>query len=195
MRHVGLNRLVEREARAPAEGLAPHRTVVEIAHGAVDPVTGIGVKDQLALDPELLDHLRGDGLGQLVGAVYRPELRHHQVRLHVVKPPGADGAQLMDADDPAAHPPIEHLALTSMLSFHLLQNVLIADWAPPLLILGLLTPMVLAVDRLGLAGDQPVEWRQTRVRADRFSVTASFSTRDGYRMDPAQRVGPPALRS
>jgi GntR family transcriptional regulator len=54
---------------------------------------------------------------------------------------------------------------------------------------------VLAVDRLGLAGDQPVEWRQTRVRADRFSVTASFSTRDGYRMDPAQRVGPPALRS
>ncbi|HWG83788.1 MAG TPA: cytochrome c oxidase assembly protein [Gaiellales bacterium] len=44
--------------------------------------------------------------------------------------------------------PIEHLALTSMLSFHLLQNVMIADWAPPLLILGLLTPMVLAVDRL-----------------------------------------------
>jgi cytochrome c oxidase assembly factor CtaG len=35
-----------------------------------------------------------------------------------------------------------------MLSFHLLQNVMIADWAPPLLILGLLTPMVVAVDRL-----------------------------------------------
>src|SRR3954464_2633884 len=44
--------------------------------------------------------------------------------------------------------PIEHLALTSMLSFHLLQNVMIADWPPPLLILGLLTPMVLAIDRL-----------------------------------------------
>ena len=44
--------------------------------------------------------------------------------------------------------PIEHLALHSMLSFHLLQNVMIADWAPPLLILGLLPPMVLAVDRL-----------------------------------------------
>ncbi len=38
--------------------------------------------------------------------------------------------------------PIEHLALTSMLSFHLLQNVIIADWAPPLLLLGLSAPMV-----------------------------------------------------
>ena len=43
----------------------------------------------------------------------------------------------------------------------------------------------LAIDRLGCAGDQPVEWRQTLVRADRFSVTARFSTRDGYRVDGA----------
>jgi cytochrome c oxidase assembly factor CtaG len=42
--------------------------------------------------------------------------------------------------------PIEHLALTSMLSFHLLQNVMIADWAPPLLVLGLLPSMRSAVD-------------------------------------------------
>ncbi|MCW2720393.1 MAG: GntR family transcriptional regulator [Pseudonocardiales bacterium] len=42
---------------------------------------------------------------------------------------------------------------------------------------------VLAIDRLGCAGDRPVEWRQTLVRADRFSVTARFSTRDGYRVD------------
>jgi GntR family transcriptional regulator len=40
-----------------------------------------------------------------------------------------------------------------------------------------------AIDRLGWAGDRPVEWRQTLVRADRFSVTARFSTREGYRMD------------
>jgi putative membrane protein len=44
--------------------------------------------------------------------------------------------------------PIEHLALTSMLSFHLLQNVMIADWAPPLLLLGLTPAMIAAVERL-----------------------------------------------
>ncbi len=41
----------------------------------------------------------------------------------------------------------------------------------------------LAIDRLGFAGDQSVEWRQTLVRADRFSVTARFSAREGYRVD------------
>ena len=40
---------------------------------------------------------------------------------------------------------IEHLATTSMLSFHLLQNVMLADWAPPLLLLGLTAPMIAAV--------------------------------------------------
>jgi GntR family transcriptional regulator len=40
-----------------------------------------------------------------------------------------------------------------------------------------------SIDRLGCAGDSPVEWRQTLVRADRFSITARFSTREGYRMD------------
>ncbi len=44
--------------------------------------------------------------------------------------------------------PIEHLALTSMLSFHLLQNVIIADWAPPLLLLGLTPVMIAAIARL-----------------------------------------------
>jgi cytochrome c oxidase assembly factor CtaG len=37
--------------------------------------------------------------------------------------------------------PIEHLALTSMLSFHLLQNVMLGDWAPPLFLLGLSVAM------------------------------------------------------
>jgi GntR family transcriptional regulator len=40
----------------------------------------------------------------------------------------------------------------------------------------------LHIDRIGLAGDQPVEWRHTLVRADRFVVTARFSAREGYRM-------------
>ncbi|WP_232660675.1 GntR family transcriptional regulator [Pseudonocardia sp. TRM90224] len=40
-----------------------------------------------------------------------------------------------------------------------------------------------AIDRLGCAGERPVEWRQTLVRADRFSVTARMSARDGYQLD------------
>ena len=40
---------------------------------------------------------------------------------------------------------VEHLALTSMLTFHLLQNVMIGDWAPPLLLLGLTPAMVALV--------------------------------------------------
>ncbi len=39
-----------------------------------------------------------------------------------------------------------------------------------------------AIDRLGLAGGRPVEWRHTLVRGDRFSVTARFSPAEGYRM-------------
>jgi cytochrome c oxidase assembly factor CtaG len=39
--------------------------------------------------------------------------------------------------------PLEHIAISSLLSFHLLQNVILADWAPPLLVLGL-TPAMLA---------------------------------------------------
>ena len=38
-----------------------------------------------------------------------------------------------------------------------------------------------AIDRLGLAGAQAVEWRHTLVRGDRFSVTARFSPAEGYR--------------
>lgn len=43
--------------------------------------------------------------------------------------------------------PVEHLALTSMVSAHLLQNVMIGDWAPPLLVLGLTPQMAAAVER------------------------------------------------
>jgi putative membrane protein len=43
--------------------------------------------------------------------------------------------------------PVEHIALDSMLSFHLLQNVILADWAPPLLVLGLSPAMAAAAER------------------------------------------------
>ena len=40
----------------------------------------------------------------------------------------------------------------------------------------------LAIDRLGYAGDRPIEWRHTLIRGDRFSLTADFSQRTGYRL-------------
>ena len=43
---------------------------------------------------------------------------------------------------------------------------------------------VLAIDRLGCARGEPVEWRHTLVRGDRFSVLAEFSARDGYQLAP-----------
>jgi GntR family transcriptional regulator len=41
----------------------------------------------------------------------------------------------------------------------------------------------LAIDRLGYVGDRPVEWRRTLIRGDRFSLTADFSHRTGYRLN------------
>jgi GntR family transcriptional regulator len=41
----------------------------------------------------------------------------------------------------------------------------------------------LVIDRLGCAKGEPVEWRHTLVRGDRFSVIAEFSARDGYQLD------------
>lgn len=41
----------------------------------------------------------------------------------------------------------------------------------------------LSIERLGLSGGRPVEWRHTLVRGDRFSVTAHFSARTGYQVD------------
>ena len=43
--------------------------------------------------------------------------------------------------------PLEHIALSSLLSAHLLQNVMLADWAPPLLVLGLTPAMIEAAER------------------------------------------------
>jgi GntR family transcriptional regulator len=40
----------------------------------------------------------------------------------------------------------------------------------------------LAIDRLGYAGDRPIEWRRTLIRGDRFSLIAEFSQRTGYQL-------------
>ncbi|MDN5856444.1 MAG: hypothetical protein L0K86_27105, partial [Actinomycetia bacterium] len=39
------------------------------------------------------------------------------------------------------------------------------------------------VQRIGCLRDQPVEWRETLIRGDRFSVLAQWSAQEGYRMD------------
>jgi GntR family transcriptional regulator len=39
-----------------------------------------------------------------------------------------------------------------------------------------------SINRLGFVGDQPVEWRHTLVRADRFALTATYSPDAGYRL-------------
>jgi cytochrome c oxidase assembly factor CtaG len=49
----------------------------------------------------------------------------------------------------ALNSPLETIAVEYLLLFHLLQNVMIADWAPPLLILGLTPRMRAEVARRG----------------------------------------------
>lgn len=41
----------------------------------------------------------------------------------------------------------------------------------------------LEVQRTGCLRNQPVEWRETLIRGDRFSVAARWSAQEGYRMD------------
>lgn len=38
------------------------------------------------------------------------------------------------------------------------------------------------IERLGRAGERPIEWRQTVVRGDRFAFRAEFSARNGYQL-------------
>jgi GntR family transcriptional regulator len=42
-----------------------------------------------------------------------------------------------------------------------------------------------AIERLACSNGHPVEWRHTLIRGDRFTVSAQFSARDGYRLDGA----------
>lgn len=44
------------------------------------------------------------------------------------------------------------------------------------------TAAVFSINRLGHAHGQPIEWRHTLVRGDRFALTAEFSAHAGYRL-------------
>lgn len=46
----------------------------------------------------------------------------------------------------------------------------------------------MAVERTGMLRGEPVEWRETLVRGDRFAVAAQWSAHEGYRMDVAGAV-------
>lgn len=48
------------------------------------------------------------------------------------------------------------------------------------------TVAAFAIERLGYAGGDAVEWRHTLVRGDRYTVTADFSARDGYQLGPGR---------
>jgi GntR family transcriptional regulator len=47
-----------------------------------------------------------------------------------------------------------------------------------------------AIDRLGCAAGEPVEWRHTLVRGDRFHLIAESSAETGYRLDLAGHTSP-----
>ncbi|MDQ3763504.1 MAG: GntR family transcriptional regulator [Actinomycetota bacterium] len=53
-----------------------------------------------------------------------------------------------------------------------------------------------AIDRIGCSAGRPVEWRHTLVRGDRFTLSAQFSAREGYRLELTGwgRAGQPAVR-
>jgi GntR family transcriptional regulator len=50
----------------------------------------------------------------------------------------------------------------------------------------------LSINRIGYARGQPVEWRHTLVRGDRFALTADFSAHTGYRLTLPQTANHPA---
>lgn len=46
---------------------------------------------------------------------------------------------------------------------------------------------VFAIDRVGRCGERPVEWRQSLVRGDRFTLSAAFTADSGYRLSTATK--------
>ena len=71
--------------------------------------------------------------------------------------------------------PLETIAVHYLLVIHLLQNVMIADWAPPLLILGLTPAMRARVARAGGRPSSSPRGRPWRCRSGWSSGTASTS--------------------
>ena len=57
------------------------------------------------------------------------------------------------------------------------------------------TTGALLISRTGCAAGVPVEWRQTLIRGDRFSLLAEFSARTGYRLAPDSRYPVPRVRA
>ena len=47
----------------------------------------------------------------------------------------------------------------------------------------------LAIERLASAREEPVEWRRTIIRGDRFSLIADFPPRTGYQFDLSKMTG------
>jgi cytochrome c oxidase assembly factor CtaG len=97
---------------------------------------------QFVLDPEWLVGLT------IIAVDYVVVVRHYERRgqpVSMLRRLAFTAGLLVTAL--ALFSPIEHLALHSMLSFHLLQNVMLADWAPPLLVAGLTAAMIAAAER------------------------------------------------
>jgi GntR family transcriptional regulator len=49
---------------------------------------------------------------------------------------------------------------------------------------------LLAIERMGTAGTEPIEWRETVVRGDRFTVVATWAPHQAYRMQVASGAPP-----
>jgi cytochrome c oxidase assembly factor CtaG len=82
--------------------------------------------------------------------------------------------------------PLETIAVHYLLVIHLLQNVMIADWAPPLLILGL-TPAMRA--RVAARGGRPLELAtRPRWRCPSGSSSGTASTCRLLRLGPPHRL-------
>ena len=84
----------------------------------------------------------------IFGAWYAWLAHHHRIPL-LRRASFAAGLLLISA---ALFSPIEHVALHSMVSFHLLQNVMLADWAPPLLVLGFTAELAGQAERFRVVG-------------------------------------------
>ena len=86
----------------------------------------------------------------------------------------------------ALNSPLETIAANYLLLFHLLQNVMIADWAPPLLILGLTPAMRASVAR---AGGKPFPLPHRRPRSGSGHRKPARSRGGGRRSSGRSRAG------
>ena len=86
-------------------------------------------------------------LAVVVGVIYVKHLRASSSRVPWWRPAAFLGGLLLIAL--SLNSPLETIAAHYLLLMHLLQNVAIADWAPPLLVIGLTPAMRASIARLG----------------------------------------------